>query len=140
VTAPLDSSADSTAHEIAQRYGTDRPRRRGLVIALAAVLGAAFLAWVAWAAWFHSDPAVNAAIVSYDVVGAHEMRVKVDAHFRDAEADGTCLVRAIAADHTVVGELNLSAADLREAKGSWIPIRTERRATAAELVRCTDSG
>jgi hypothetical protein len=128
------------AQKMAQRYGTDRHRGRGLVLAVVGVLVAAFLAWVAWAAWFHSDPAIDASIVSYDVVGTHEMRVKVDAHFRDAEADGTCLVRAIAADHTVVGELNLSASDLREGKGSWIPIRTERRATAAELVDCTDAG
>jgi hypothetical protein len=137
VADPKGILARQTAQRMAQRYGTDRPRRRALVVAVVAVVAAAFLAWVAWAAWFHSDPAIDASVSSYDVVSAHETRIKVAAQFRDADVDGSCLVRATAKDHTIVGELNLTVAELREAKGTWIAVRTEREATTITLVRCT---
>jgi hypothetical protein len=131
VTGPVDSSRD------AQRYGTDRPRRRAVIIGLSAILAAAFVTWVVWAAWLSSDPAIDANVAAFDVVDSHEVRVKVTAEIRDGAADGTCLLRATAEDHTVVGELNLTVDQLRKLKGSWIPIRTERQATTAEVVRCS---
>jgi len=123
---------------LAQRYGADRPRRRGLALALGGLLVGALLIWAVWAAWLQGTPAIRADLTSYDVVGTHEVKVKVAARFRDDHAGGSCLIRATAEDHTVVGELNLTAEELRDAQGSWISVRTERRATTATLVRCTD--
>lgn len=97
----------------------------------------ALLAWAVWAALDTGSTGLDASVTSYDVVSTHEVRVKVAIHPRDPDVDGTCLLRATAEDHTIVGELNLTADELREATGSWIPIRTERRATTAALVRCT---
>jgi Domain of unknown function (DUF4307) len=127
------------AGPLAQRYGTDRPRRRWLGLALGGLVAGVLLAWAVWAGTAQDDAPIEAQVTAYDVIGTHEVRVKVEAHFTDPGADGgTCLVRATAEDHTVVGELNLTADDLRAARDSWIPIRTERRATTASLVRCTD--
>jgi hypothetical protein len=122
---------------IAERYGTGRPRRRGLAIALGSVFAAALLAWAIWAALAQDDESVDAEVTAYHVVSSHEVQVKVDAHLKDAGAHVTCLVRATAEDHTVVGELNLTADEIRASAGSWIAVRTERRATTAELVDCT---
>ena len=136
----MSDPTEISAAAMAQRDGTDRPRRRAVIVVLSAVLATAFLVWLGWVAWFHGDPAIDANVSSFDVVSTHEVRVKVAVRFRDADTDGSCLVRATASDHTVVGELNLTADQLRAAKGGWISIRTERRATTAALVRCTGNG
>jgi hypothetical protein len=104
------------------------------------LLGVTFISWLAWAAWFHADPAINASLTSYEVVSDHEARAKVAARFRDADVDGSCLLRATARDHTVVGELNVTADELRRDRGDWISVRTEREATSVTLVSCRESG
>jgi hypothetical protein len=125
---------------MAQRYGQARPRRRAALVALsAAVLATALLVWIAWAAWFRSEPAIEAKVFAYDVVDTHQARVKVDVRLRDDRVEGGCLLRATAADHTIVGELNLTVAELLEAEDDWIPVRTEREATTVTLVRCTEA-
>jgi hypothetical protein len=135
---PAPSTSQAMAPSMAQRYGTDRPRRRWVGITLGGLLAAALFAWAVWAASSHGNEPIEAQITSYQVVDAHEIQVRVAAQFKDADVDGSCLVRATAEDHTIVGELNLTADELRAAKGKWLPIRTERRATTATLVRCTD--
>lgn len=122
---------------LTQRYGTDRRRPRWPALVAGGVLVAALLGWAVWAGFLQGTPAISATVTSFDVVSTHEVRVKVAARFRDDEVDGTCLLRATAEDHTIVGELNVTADELRAARGTWIPIRTERRATTATLVRCT---
>ena len=122
-----------------ERYGTGHPRRRIVLIVASAVLGVTFISWLAWAAWFHSDPAIDASLTSYEVVSDHEARAKVAARFRDADVQGSCLLRATARDHTVVGELNVTADQLRRSRGAWIPVRTEREATSVSLVSCRES-
>jgi hypothetical protein len=138
VTDPTEIPDQSTAQSLAQRYRTDRPRRRLVGIALGGLLAAALLAWAVWAASPQGGAPIEAQVTSYDVVSTHETRVKVAAEFEDAGTDGGCLVRATAEDHTIVGEVNLTADELREKRGEWIPIRTERRATTATVVRCDD--
>jgi hypothetical protein len=120
------------------RYGTVNPRRRIVLIVATTVLGAVFLGWLGWVAWFNSDPAIQAELTAYDVVDAHQVKIRVDARFRNDGIDGTCLFRATARDHTIVGELNLSVAQLRAAGDNWIPVTTLSEATTVEKVRCTE--
>jgi HAMP domain-containing protein len=133
----VSDPTENRVQSLPDRYGTARPRRGPLVIVLAVLVVGGLTAWAVWAT-ITSRPAIEATLTSYHVVSTHEIRVKVVAQFRPADVDGTCLVRASAQDHTVVGELNLTADELRAARGAWIPMRTERRATTAELVRCSD--
>ena len=121
---------------LAERYGSRRRVRPGVAV-LAVLFVGALTAWAVWAG-VASRPSIDATLTAYDVVSAHQVRVKITAHFRDDTTQGTCLVRATAEDHTIVGEVNLTAEQLRDAQGTWIPVRTERRATTAEVVRCEE--
>jgi Domain of unknown function (DUF4307) len=132
-----DPTEISHATSLADRYGTGRRRGRRAGWVVGGLLCAALLAWAVWAGASQGREPLEVDVTSYQVVGIHEVRVKLAPHFREADTDGTCLVRATAEDHTVVGELNITADQLRAARGTWIPIRTERRATTATLVRCT---
>lgn len=120
------------------RYGTGRRPGRAIVLAIAAILGVLLLAWVGWAGWDTANPPVNASVTSYRVVNAHEVQVRIAATFRSEDTQARCLLRATAEDHNVVGELNLSGDALRAAIGTWISVRTERTATAVELVGCAE--
>lgn len=120
------------------RYGTGHPRRRIVVIVATTVLGVVFLGWLAWAAWIHSDQNFDAELSAYDVVSAHEAKLKMEISVRHPDPAGSCLIRATAQDHTIVGELTLTVKAMTAAQGHWIPIRTEQRATTVEKVRCTN--
>lgn len=120
------------------RYGTGHPRRRLVVIGATTLLAIVFLGWLGWAAWVHSDQAFDAELSAYDVIGPHQAKVKMEISVRHADAAGSCLIRATASDHTIVGELTLTVPQMVAAQGQWIPIRTELLATTVEKVRCTD--
>ncbi|RNL80890.1 DUF4307 domain-containing protein [Nocardioides marmorisolisilvae] len=124
---------------LAERYGKPSPRRRAVIVGATTLLAIVFLTWLGWVAIFHGDPAIDSQVSSFNPVSAHQIDVKLDTRFRNDHVTGNCLVRATAADHSIVGELNLSAKQIRAAEGHWIPIRTERRATTAEVIRCTGS-
>jgi hypothetical protein len=132
----VNDPTENRLQTMPERYGTARPRRRPVAIVLGAVLVAALTGWAVWAS-VTSQAAIDATLTSYDVVSSHEVRVKISTHFRDDKVQGTCLVQATAQDHTVVGELNLTADQLRGAQGQWISVRTERRATTATVASCS---
>ncbi|MFT3874391.1 MAG: DUF4307 domain-containing protein [Nocardioides sp.] len=117
---------------LATRYGGARRGRRVAVGAVVTILAAAFLAWVAWAVWIHTTPQATSELLGWTVVDDHALEARVAVHV-DEGAQARCVVRALAEDHTPVGDY------------SWVPtsgtntvtIRTERRATAVDLVGCT---
>jgi hypothetical protein len=122
--------------DLSSRYGTTGGRQRQLVIALCVVLAVAFLGWVAWAAWFHATPSVTSELASFKVVDAHEATAVVEVD-HDPDANGAkCRVQAVAADHSVVGELTFSPVDGR----NEVTIRTEREATSVAKLGCTADG
>jgi len=121
-----------------ERYGTASPRRRVVLIVATTVLAIVFLGWLGWVAWFHSDPAIEAEVKSYEVVDAHHVQVRLASRFRDDSVEGSCLIRATARDHTIVGERNVTVAEIRAADGDWISITTLNRADSVEKVRCTE--
>ena len=128
-------SQDTLAH----RYGAPAPWRRRILVAASVALGLAFLGWLAWTAYAHSTPAVESDLVTYSVDGEHEATARVAVSLKDPDVRATCLLRAFAEDHSVVGELSFTpeyGADqpLEET------VRTERRATSLELIGCTAPG
>ena len=121
-----------------ERYGTASPRRRVVLTVLTSLLAVVFLVWLGWVAWFHSDPAIEAEVKAYDVIDTHHVNVRLATRFRDDTVTGSCLVRATALDHTIVGERNITVAELRAAGDDWISISTLNRANSVEAVRCTE--
>ncbi len=130
-----------TAPELADRYGTPARRSGPFVVAVAAVLVAGAIAWLLWATLFHARPQVTSEMVGFDVAGEHEVTATFTVVRRDAEVSATCLLRAYAEDHSVVGELSVPvASDADRSATLRSSVRTERRATTVELVGCTAAG
>ena len=122
--------------DLSSRYGTSRGRQRQVVIGFCVVLAAAFLSWVAWAAWLHGTPSVTSELVSFKVIDAHEATAVVEVDLDDDARDAKCRVRAVAADHSVVGEQTFAPVDGR----NEVSIRTEREATSVAKLGCTAKG
>jgi hypothetical protein len=80
--------------------------------------------------------------VSFTVDDEHQVTARVDVRLDEEDVVATCLLRAIAEDHTVVGELHFDvrAADLESGHVLERQIRTERRATSVDPVGCTTRG
>jgi hypothetical protein len=123
--------------DLAHRYGSAHRTRRPLVIAVAAVVAAAGTVWLVWAILLHSSPPVQAQLVSYRPA-EHSIVARLTVVRSADDVKASCLLRALAADHTVVGELSFTV-------GSSSPttttlersVRTERRATTVELTGCS---
>lgn len=121
--------------DLQQRYGAPRRWQRPVTVALVAVVAVVGLGWLAWTAWYHSTPAVESELVSYDVVDDHETRARLQVTLGDG-VDATCRLRAFAEDRTTVGELAFTPVDgLND-----VVVRTERRADNVEKVGCTAEG
>ena len=121
---------------LAERYGSPRPWRRRAVLAACVVVVVVFLAWLAWTTFVHSTPEVKSQIVTFEIVDTHTATAVVDVARSDDDVEATCRVRAIAEDHTVVGEAAWTPEGEARARDE-VTIRTERRATAVEVIGCT---
>jgi hypothetical protein len=121
--------------DLAERYGTRQPWRRTALVAGAAVLVLAFLGWLAWATWFHANPTVESELSTFKIVDQHEATAVIDVSVQDG-ADASCRVRALAEDHSVVGEMSFTPRD----GSNTVSVRTERIADSVDLVGCTADG
>jgi hypothetical protein len=123
--------------DLEQRYrGPSRVHRvvALLVVVAMVVSGVGFLGW---SVFFHSTPEVTSRLTAYDVVNDHEVTADIAVSRESQFTEATCGLRAIAADHTVVGEIGLPVVDGPEQQSLRVPIRTERRAASVELLGCT---
>lgn len=127
---------------LAERYGAPSPVRRRALVAVSVLLAVVFLAWLAWTTLAHADPEVRSDMVTYTIDGEHSATAKVSVLLADDDVVATCLLRAHAEDHTVVGELSFQVTADDVASGSVLErvVRTERRATGLELMGCTAPG
>lgn len=120
---------------LAERYGTGSPVPRTALVAGTVALAAVFLAWVGWVAVAHGSPPVSSELVGFEVVDEHTatgvLRVSLEDGVR-----ASCRLRAVAADHTVVGEQVFTPSD----GTNEVTIRTEREATQVARVGCTAPG
>jgi hypothetical protein len=130
-----DPDAARTAM-LERRYGTRRPGRRLAVIVVTVLVAGAGLGWLFWAAIVHSNPAVDADVASFHVKSVHRVDATVEVRVRDNDSAGTCLLRASAQDHSVVGEHRFRV-DSATGRETTVPVRTERRAVTVEIVDCT---
>ena len=128
-----------TAQDLGNRYGAPAPWRRRALIGACVLVAAAFAGWLAWATWDHANPPVESALVSFTVDGEHRATAKVQVTLADADVRASCLLRAYAEDHTVVGELSFTP-EYGVDQPVERAVRTERRATSVELIGCTAPG
>lgn len=131
-----------TDASLAERYGAPSPLRRRVLIVVSVLLGAVFLAWLAWTALAHGNPEVRSDMVTYTIDGEHAATARVDVRIAEDDVVATCLLRAHAEDHTVVGELSFEVTTDDLGSGTTLEreVRTERLATSIELLGCTAPG
>jgi hypothetical protein len=118
------------------RYGAPSPWRRRALIAASAVVLLAFGGWLIWATVSNATPDVESELIGFKTVDEHSSTADVQVDFGSDDVVATCKLRAYAEDHTVVGELSFTA-EPAEGLRYQLTVRTERRATAVELVGCT---
>ena len=126
---------DVSTDALADRYGTASPARRRTIIIASGVVGVVALVWLAWAA-----PDVQSSIRSFDVGDSHTVNAEVVVKPRSKDVEASCLLRAFAVDHSVVGELNFKVTGENTSTLRAVQLRTEREATSVELVGCTAAG
>jgi hypothetical protein len=129
----------SQPDSLSERYGAPSPVARRALVTGVVVVAAAFLGWLAWTALWHGDPEVTSDLVTFTVDGEHQVTARVDVRLDDEDVVASCVLRAVAEDHTVVGELQFEvrASDLEDGTVLERQIRTERRATSVDPVGCT---
>ena len=126
--------------DLATRYGAPTDRRRWTVLAVALAV-VALLVWAVWTAMAWSRPEVTSELVSYDVVDDHTATATFRVVRRTSDVEASCLLRAQAADHVNVGELNVAVGPGGEAVQMLTEtVRTERLATTVDVVGCTADG
>jgi hypothetical protein len=74
------------------------------------------------------------------VSGQHAVTARFTVVRRDAGVEASCLLRAFASDHSIVGELNVPVAGGDPVSTLSSTVRTEREATTVDLVGCTTAG
>lgn len=130
---------DQHQDRLSERYGASAARRRRPLLVAGVVLAVVFGAWLAWTIWFHANPVATSELETFDVVDEHSA-VGVVVTSVDADAERVeCTVRAIAADHTTVGQKSFTP-DAGKGRRQSVEVRTERRATSVESLGCTAAG
>ncbi|GEP38002.1 hypothetical protein NPS01_16650 [Nocardioides psychrotolerans] len=124
---------------LVDRYGTPAPWRRRVVLIAAVTVSALFLSWLAWVTWLQATPPVDSELISFDVIDDHTATAVVQVELADDSVEATCLLRAFAEDHTVVGELSF-VPDAAAGNRVEQTVRTERLATSVESIGCTAEG
>ena len=127
--------------DLAERYGTSSPTRRWVLVAVVGAFAVAALGWLLWVMLFHGRPLAQSELVAFDVQDEHSTIATVSVVRRSRDVEASCLLRAQAADHSIVGELSFTV-DSASPKTATLTqtIRTEREASAVELVGCTAEG
>lgn len=127
--------------DLATRYGTPSTGRRRFALVAVGVLGAVFLGWVLWAAQSAADPEVTSDLLSFEVVDDYTAAATFRVSRRTTQVEASCLLRARAPDHSIVGELNVTVGPGGErTRVLTETMRTERLATSVEVVGCVAEG
>jgi hypothetical protein len=124
---------------LGDRYGAPAPWRRWGLIVASTVVGLVFLGWLGWTTWVHSTPDVDSEMVGFQVTDEHTVLAEVEVRLKDEGVRASCLLRAFAEDHTVVGELSFTP-EYGADQPLELSVRTERRATSVDFVGCTAPG
>ena len=121
---------------LTERYAAPPAWRRRVTIVAVVVVALAGLAWVAWAAYVEATPKVESQLDGFHVAGQRSLTAQIDVRLSSGASGASCVVQALAADHSVVGELTF-----RPRSGmNDVTVRTQRIATSVNLTGCTAHG
>jgi len=123
--------------DLQERYGSPRRTTQVVALVLVVALVASGVSFLAWAVLFQSTPSVTSQLSAWKVEDDHLVVANITVGRDSQFTEASCRLRAIAEDHTVVGEIVLPITDGPEKQSLQVEIRTERRATSVENVGCT---
>ena len=123
--------------DLQERYGSPRRTTQVVALVLVVALVASGVSFLAWAVLFQSTPSVTSQLSAWKVEDDHLVVANITVGRDSQFTEASCRLRAIAEDHTVVGEIMLPITDGPEKQSLQVEIRTERRATSVENVGCT---
>jgi hypothetical protein len=127
--------------DLAERYGSPSATSRKVVVAVVVVLAGAALSWLGWVMLSHGRPLVQSDLVGFEPVDEHGVSATFTVVRRDEDVAASCLLRAVAADHAIVGELDVAVGPGGETTQTLErTVRTERAATSVDVVGCTAEG
>jgi hypothetical protein len=127
--------------DLAERYGSPSTTSRKAVVAVVVVLAGVALSWLAWVMLSHGRPLVQSDLVGFERVDEHGVSATFTVVRRDEDVAASCLLRAVAADHAIVGELDVAVGPGGAATQTLErTVRTERAATSVDVVGCTADG
>jgi len=121
---------------IAQRYAAQPSPWTKVFVVLGLVLVVGLAGWLAWAIWAHSTPKVTSRMTGFEIVDEHTVVGHIDVSLRTGTTGASCLVRALAEDHTPVGDATFTP----KHGHNEVTVRTERKATSLESVGCSADG
>lgn len=130
MTSPHDSDA------LAERYGRSDPDRRR-VIAASGIVGVLALGWLVWVVWIASTPDVQSRMRTFEVLDPQRATAEVTVTLGSPDVEASCLLRATAADSSVVGERSFVVTGVSGPQRIVVDVRTEREATSVEMIGCT---
>ncbi len=131
----------SPDRSLEQRYGARTPAQRRLIVVGVAMLAAAGIGWLVWAMLFYGRPLARSDQISFRVVDQNTAVTTMTVVRRNRDVEATCLLRAQAADHTIVGELDFTVGPSQPATTTVRKtVRTEREATSVSVVGCVADG
>jgi len=126
--------------DLQERYGRPRAATRVLALVLIVALVASGVGFLAWAVLFQSSPKVTSQLPTWEVRDDHTIVATLSVDRESQFTEATCRLRAISADHAVVGEVDVPVTDGPASQTMEVEIRTERRATTVERIGCTAPG
>jgi hypothetical protein len=126
--------------DLQERYRTPRATTRVVALVLVVALVGSGMSFLAWAVLFHGAPKVTSEIATWDIRDDHLVVAFLAVDRETQFTEASCRLRAVAADHTVVGEVTVPVTDGPEQQSLEVEIRTERLATTVQNLGCSAPG
>ena len=126
--------------DLQERYRKPRPVARLVAVVLIVALVVSGVGFLAWAVFFQSTPKVTSQLVTWEISDAHLAVASITVSRESQFTQASCRLRAVAEDHTVVGEVTVPVTDGPADQSLQVEIRTERRATTVQSLGCSAPG
>ncbi len=132
--------SDLDRPDLASRYAGPGRFQRAVALVIVAALVLSGVGFLGWSVIFHSNPEVQSRLTAFHIDNDHQASVAFTVVRKASDIAATCALQAIAEDHTIVGAATIVVASGPPEQSLTAQIRTEREATAVDLIGCTAPG